>query len=372
MKLTLSLTILLSSITSFSQTCTCNYSFTGNYEVKSFIMQSNINNPHFYWNFGDGSGTYIQNPVHTFPESGNYLVTLYVNDSVNNCSTYYETWIKINKIYPDGCLTGLKDSLFVYANSPYLKIDDTSVYCGNYNSKFDIGSTFNSYIGNWNSLDNWWPSRVLSRVRHSSPLDTTAAITREAYKTVAYKYSSANNYHPCSANFEFSVVSSSPLGQRFLFKAMNKNAQSYEWSGYNLGSPIYSDTMSIFYSYNYFDMYLVSLKTTDSSGCRDSLVQQILNRSTSATVGIKELKPSIQEVKLYPNPVASILNVEVEAIEPANLKLTINNIFGQVVYHSENVKAHKQELDLSFLRNGLYFLKIQSGSDQKTFKIIKE
>lgn len=36
----------------------------------------------YYWNFGDGNSSTIQNPTHTFPDSGIYNVTLTVSDGV--------------------------------------------------------------------------------------------------------------------------------------------------------------------------------------------------------------------------------------------------------------------------------------------------
>jgi hypothetical protein len=74
-------------------------------------------------------------------------------------------------------------------------------------------------------------------------------------------------------------------------------------------------------------------------------------------------------VRIYPNPVEAMLNIEFESIEYKKLKLSVSNSVGEIVYSSFDLKR-KQEIDLSFLTQGIYFLKMQINSSQKTFKII--
>jgi len=44
---------------------------------------------------------------------------------------------------------------------------------------------------------------------------------------------------------------------------------------------------------------------------------------------------------------------------------------GQLVYDLKNPLS-KQQIDLSFLSSGVYYLKVQNDSGQRVFKIIKE
>jgi len=74
------------------------------------------------------------------------------------------------------------------------------------------------------------------------------------------------------------------------------------------------------------------------------------------------------EIKLFPNPVKDKLTLEFEH----ELKsLDITNNLGQLVYVLKNPLS-KQEIDLSFLSSGVYYLKAQNNSGQKVFKVIKE
>jgi PKD repeat protein len=55
------------------------------YLTISFFDNSSGNNSSWHWEFGDGSTSYIQNPVHTYAASGTYFVTLTIGDSISAC-----------------------------------------------------------------------------------------------------------------------------------------------------------------------------------------------------------------------------------------------------------------------------------------------
>jgi hypothetical protein len=77
------------------------------------------------------------------------------------------------------------------------------------------------------------------------------------------------------------------------------------------------------------------------------------------------------DFKFYPNPVKDKLTIQ---FMPNKLNfnfLRIDNSLGQTVYILDTITS-KQEIDLSFLASGVYYLKIQGNSEQKVFKIIKE
>lgn len=79
---------------------------------------------------------------------------------------------------------------------------------------------------------------------------------------------------------------------------------------------------------------------------------------------------SEQEINVFPNPVNDILNIEFKTV---NLlyRLTLADQLGRIVYSgfSKNVK---EEIDLSLLESGLYYLKADTEKGQQIFKVIKE
>lgn len=84
-------------------------------------------------------------------------------------------------------------------------------------------------------------------------------------------------------------------------------------------------------------------------------------------VGIKEQRTKESEVKIYPNPTNGKLIIESEGVN----KITISNIFGQLVYSINNPKAN-QEIDLSMWQSGVYFLKAEDKGINRIFKMVKE
>lgn len=84
-------------------------------------------------------------------------------------------------------------------------------------------------------------------------------------------------------------------------------------------------------------------------------------------VGIKEINTTYN-INIYPNPTTSILNISDEQNELQNSTIEIKNCFGQVVFTT----PFTNQINLSNLSTGIYFLTMQDKSTQKTIKIIKQ
>lgn len=84
-------------------------------------------------------------------------------------------------------------------------------------------------------------------------------------------------------------------------------------------------------------------------------------------VGINEISIS-DNIKIYPNPTTSIINIIDEQDELQNSNIEIKNYLGEVVYYS----PFNSQINLSHLSSGMYFLTVQNGNSFKTTKIIKQ
>lgn len=359
------LTILLSFIifnglNIFGQSCSSLFSFTGYFEKITFYNQSSVSNAYYYWNFGDGTSSYLKNPTHVFPETGTFFVTLFVNDTINNCSSYYDYWINVTKNSIDNCQPNISDSTFFYNGKEWIKLIDNSTNCNGYYSIYDFGGNFNASKNAWfgiGYMESYY--RYIARVKF---LDSTYATIREGYKSMLHQYSSAKNYTNCSANFEFSIVSEDTIGQRILFKAMNKNATYYEWNIVGFGDAIYSnnDTISQYYIFNHFDLGLIGLNTIGINGCRDTLWQQILIRKgINTTEGINEIENN-NTLQIYPNPTSSILNIVDEQTQLLNSIIDITNYLGQSVFS----EPFSNQIDVSHFPSGVYTINIKTISGE--------
>ena len=91
----------------------------------------------------------------------------------------------------------------------------------------------------------------------------------------------------------------------------------------------------------------------------------------SCATGVNERNFSNLDVKIFPNPVIDKLYLSFTPQQFHAVKLRITNLSGENVYSLETFNTSSL-IDLSGLPTGFYFLRIETDSDQKSFKLIKE
>ena len=75
---------------------------------------------------------------------------------------------------------------------------------------------------------------------------------------------------------------------------------------------------------------------------------------------------ALEAVSIYPNPTTSILNIQ----NAENASIEVYNILGQTLYSKTNISLNEQ-VNVSNLTQGTYFVKITNGDAVKTSKFIK-
>jgi hypothetical protein len=79
---------------------------------------------------------------------------------------------------------------------------------------------------------------------------------------------------------------------------------------------------------------------------------------------------------LYPNPTNNVLNLSQNIVIPQNYSLKIISLNGQVIREIINTfiafGQFNQNIDVSYLQSGFYFLVLEGNNFTKTWKIIKE
>jgi hypothetical protein len=88
----------------------------------------------------------------------------------------------------------------------------------------------------------------------------------------------------------------------------------------------------------------------------------------TCTVGLKE-NSFDYSVSIFPNPIEDKFNVNFNSTLPN--KMNITNLLGQKYLEINNIEQ-KNEVDISVLSKGIYFLNVQFENQQKTFKIVKK
>jgi hypothetical protein len=89
---------------------------------------------------------------------------------------------------------------------------------------------------------------------------------------------------------------------------------------------------------------------------------------SSTVAGLKNIAADDSGFKIYPNPFQSIVQLMGES--QADGKWTISDNLGRVVYEASDSSSN--EIDLSFLAKGIYYLEVQNNEQRKVFKLIKD
>jgi len=92
----------------------------------------------------------------------------------------------------------------------------------------------------------------------------------------------------------------------------------------------------------------------------------MVSSSCMTVLGVKGF--DLKELKLYPNPVTDILNIEYTS-ELTNV--TVFTILGQQIMNS-NLNTNTTTVDLSGLPSATYLVKVTSENVSKTFKVVKK
>ena len=106
------------------------------------------------------------------------------------------------------------------------------------------------------------------------------------------------------------------------------------------------------------------MATDTLNGCKT-----IATVNVYACVGLNEY--SEINFRIFPNPVEDKLHFEFGEVPTKKINLSIINTLGQTAYLKNNINL-KGEVDMSFLKNGVYYLKFESDKGSWAFKILKE
>lgn len=341
--------------------CACSYTYTVKSDTVTFTNTSSISNAHYFWNFGDGSGSNAVNPVHVFPDNGRYIVTLFAHDTVGGCATYYEERIDVVKDSGNSCQAWIGDSVYFFSGSPYVTVYDSSLNCNGYSTSCSGANFGNSNMNNSSSIVGWNHFHMV----FVGLYDSNYIMKASAFKTDTFNYYSSHNYGDSSANFEFVPVSKDSSGERILFTAMNKTAVLYEWIISGFGNPIYSsnDTISHYYPYSTNIIWRVTLVTKGVGGYIDTINQNITAFSPYKQVtGLESLTNKAARFNIYPNPSNGLFTIDFGTEEKGAI-IEIYNMLGQNAVN-EHLNGKHTILDLSDNPAGIYLCRIISAQGQ--------
>ena len=92
------------------------------------------------------------------------------------------------------------------------------------------------------------------------------------------------------------------------------------------------------------------------------------NYNCNYILGIKETEQLYSEISLYPNPTDGLINIDDNQNQLQNSIIGINNYLGQTILSL----PFTNQIDLSSLQSGMYFLTVGDKIHKKTIKIVKQ
>jgi hypothetical protein len=98
-------------------------------------------------------------------------------------------------------------------------------------------------------------------------------------------------------------------------------------------------------------------------------VTSISEATTQYTLAAADFNLSKLNIKIYPNPAQDFIAIQSDMIEE-NLEVTLIDELGKTIQSNEILQGSTLAImDLTSVNNGIYFVKIASANDSKTFKV---
>lgn len=346
------------------------------------------------WNFGNGVISSFKNPTHEYASEGTYHVTLTIT-TLEGCMASITNSIEVKKKVintPTDC-----EALFSYdqvANDE-LKIefiDESPLVNDSITSRF-----WNFGDGNFSALE-----KPTHEYANEGTYNVTLKITTlEGCETsitnsIEVELNVANPPTDCEALFYYQQLSAAELKIEFRDESelLNDSIVTRLW---DFGDGNSSTEKKPVHTYDAEGEYEVFLTITNSEGCQatygypidfsissnntrsqsinnDIATGKIGNISRSIAETSIQTTPLMTDVKLYPNPVNQILNVEMMSQEETNLNVQIQTMTGKNI--STTVKSLSQgknnfQLNVSQLQPGMYIVRLQNGTEGRTIKFLK-
>jgi Zn-dependent metalloprotease len=177
---------------------------------------------------------------------------------------------------------------------------------------------------------------------------------------------------PClSARIPIDVIVNEPMamfttntiGLTSSFSNSSVSASSFLWE---FGDGNTSVDVNPIHNYNLEGTYTTTLYAF-SGNCVDSMSQTQIIISTGLLLEKNNLS-----LEIYPNPGNGIFNLNLIVQQKANLKFTVFNALGQLIYESQLLIGNEQSevIDLSNNSKGVYFVKLNNENYNLVKKLI--
>lgn len=304
----------------------------------------------YFWDFGDGSTSADENPVHSYSEIKMYDVTLTASNENNS-----HTESKLN--YIDVISSEL---IADFTASPTTGIDSLVV---TFTNKSENANTFS-----WKFGDGGTSNEVNPVYTYKRPGEYSVTLT--ASNSVESKTHTKSNYIEVSyrdplAEFTASpLVGSAPL--TVVFTDLSDNAYEWTWDFGDNTEVKHDQHPTHVFNKGTFD---VTLLVSNPSGV------DLLVKENYINVDPNNLPGELQEkLKVFPNPVTNLLNVVFKNEKQENIEILLFDSSGKLVYKTRSMQKAEvvQQIDMSAFEAGTYMLRINTNEHIVVLSIVKQ
>lgn len=366
-----------------------------------------INNPDtWWWNFGDGATSSLQNPSHTYAANGSYSVSLLVTNTYGS-----DTLVKTNYItivrpaaptvtndmicpYQAATLTATGNGFInwydspwggtlLYTGSPFVTpaliqttvfyAEDSTAYPSQYVGKANNTGAGGYYTNNTTHylIFDCFTDLIIKSVKvyagdagnRTVQLQNSAGSVLQAItSTIPAGESRVTLNFPVSAGINLRLAISPPNCNLFRSGSQSSPVLPYPYEIPGMISITGNSADNLQYYYYFYDWEVKE---------PDCISERAADTVFVGCPGIKEI--NYAGISVYPNPTSGLLRITTTGMndEQKNNQMELFNVLGEVVFQA-SIKGALTTLDISFLPQGIYYMKIRSGSDIYIQKVILE
>jgi len=383
--------------------CVASFNYTANSHTVLFDNTSSVGGEQathddlmYFWDFGDGETAVDFEPGHYYENAGTYTVCLTVADTAG-CSNDFCSTISVGNTVGT-TVSGVVNSYmgmpisegtaFLYEIDPVIGLvrlkDSVTVYQGAYvfhgvmPGSYLVKASLNpshlmyedhlpTYLGN----ELFWYNATMIVVNSSPVLNTSIELT-EGFSALGSGF--IGGYAQSVAH---SLTSPVPLNDVSIL-LLNQNDTAithivtndegwYEFRNLAFGTyKVYIEIAGF-----YIPPMIVTLDGEYSTLIDVDFLVNLQNGITNTN--IEELSDAVNVIQ-YPNPVEDILYLEMDVVQRATFKVSVNTFLGEELVAKElrlGAGNQRTELDLADLQSGIYFLRVESEDEFIIRKIVK-